>query len=246
MKIRPGICWGLVPARGGSQSVPLKNIAKLGGRPLLDYCVFAAQKCRSVERIICSTDSKPIAARCRELKVEINERPKEMSGDTVPVADVIVDFLNTVSEHEGGIAECIALLQPTSPFILPGHIDACVEELLSDPSAGSAQTVIPCPHNHHAYNQRLVNGRYVNWRFAKERRQAYNKQSKPGYHLFGNLVVFRAESILQSGAVFAEPSVAVEVPSVYGFDCDGPEDFRLGNILIESGFVSLPHIGRSA
>jgi CMP-N-acetylneuraminic acid synthetase len=246
MKIQRETCWGLVPARGGSKSVPLKNIARLGGRPLLDYCVLAAQQCVTVERIVCSTDSKEIGARCCDLKVEISERPEELSGDAVPVADVVVDFLNTVSELEGSVAECIALLQPTSPFILPQHIDACVGGLLSDPSAGSAQTVIPCPHNHHAFNQRLVNDGYVNWRFAEERRQAYNKQSKPAHHLFGNLVVLRTESILDTGAVFAEPSVAVEVPAVYGFDCDGLEDFRLGDIMIESGFVSLPHVGRSA
>ncbi|MBH63438.1 MAG: acylneuraminate cytidylyltransferase [Alphaproteobacteria bacterium] len=246
MNVLPGVCWGLIPARGGSRSVPLKNIADLGGRPLLDYCALAAQQSASVVRIICSTDSQPIEARCRELQVEVSARPAALSGDSVAVADVIVDFLRTSGTDSGGVPECIALLQPTSPFIVPEQIDTCVKELLADPLAGSAQTVIDCPHNHHAYNQRLVSDGYVNWRFAEERLQAYNKQSKPKHHLFGNLVVFRSESILQSGAVFADPSIAVEVPAVYGFDCDGPDDFRLGDLLLQAGFVSLPHIEQSA
>lgn len=246
MKIQPGVCWGFVPARGGSQSVPLKNVAELGGRPLLDYCVFAAQESTLVKRIICSTDSDQIANRCRELEVEVCERPEQLSGDTVPVADVIVEFLESMNKREGSVAECIALLQPTSPFILPDHVDACVGRILEDPSAGSAQTVIPCPHNHHAYNQRVVDAGHVTWRYAEERRLAYNKQSKPRHYLFGNLVVFRSEAIFESGAVFAEPSLAIEVPEVYGFDCDGPDDFKLGDLMLQSGFVSLPHVGQSA
>lgn len=246
MNVMSGVCWGLIPARGGSRSVRLKNIAPLDGRPLLDYCVLAARQSTSVARLVCSTDSDLIDARCRELKVEINVRPVELSGDAVPVNHVILDFLETSAGDLGNVPECVALLQPTSPFILPDQIDICVRELLADPTAGSVQTVIECPHNHHAYNQRLVTDGYVSWRFAQERLQAYNKQTKPEHHLFGNLVVFRSESILQSGAVFAEPSIAVEVPSIYGFDCDGPDDFRLGNLLLQAGYVSLPHIGRPA
>jgi CMP-N,N'-diacetyllegionaminic acid synthase len=59
--------WGLVPARGGSKSIPLKNLASLAGRPLLDYVVRAGQKSGALARMICSTDHDAIAAHARDL-----------------------------------------------------------------------------------------------------------------------------------------------------------------------------------
>lgn len=242
MKIASGVCWGFVPARGGSQSVPLKNIRKLGFRPLLDYCVLAGQAASSIDRIVCSTDSHVIANRAQELQIETFNRPEELGGDDVEISDVVIDFLHSIFRQEGVIAECIALLQPTSPFILPDQIDKCCLELFSDPLLGSAQTVILCPHNSHAYNQRIIKDGNIEWKFPKERRVSYNKQSKPSHYLFGNLVVFRSEALIKTGGVFAAPSRAIIVPEVYGFDCDGREDFRRGDFQLDSGLVSLPHL----
>lgn len=242
MKIRHGECWGLVPARGGSRSVPLKNIALLAGRPLIDYCVRAAQRAARCGRILCSTDSPEIAARCDALGIEPLPRSEALSGDATPVLDVIVDVIETLMQRDGAVAEMVALLQPTSPFILPEHIDRAIAALVADPAAGSAQTVVPCPHNHHAFNQRVVADGRVSFRFPDERAAAYNKQTKPRHVLFGNLVVFRVAALLESRSVFAGPSLAVDVPDLFGFDCDGPLDFKIGEALLAAGLVALPHI----
>ncbi|TAN48104.1 MAG: acylneuraminate cytidylyltransferase family protein, partial [Rhodospirillales bacterium] len=57
----------LIPARGGSKGVPGKNIARLGGHPLIAYSIEAARQSKTVERIIVSTDSPEIAAVAREI-----------------------------------------------------------------------------------------------------------------------------------------------------------------------------------
>ena len=67
--------WAVVPARGGSKSIPRKNLLTLDGRPLLDYCVRAAQASRRFVRIFCSTDDSVIAARAHELGIEVDARP---------------------------------------------------------------------------------------------------------------------------------------------------------------------------
>jgi CMP-N,N'-diacetyllegionaminic acid synthase len=237
-----GACWGLIPARGGSKTIPLKNVAPFGGRPLIDYGVAAAKAARSVSRIVCSTDSTEIAARCRALGVEVSQRLASLSADDTPVQAVIAHFAEQAVAREGAIAEFVALLQPTSPFLLPEHIDACVAALVARPDAGSSQTVVECPHNHHAVNQRVIEDGYVAFRFPEERRAAYNKQRKKTHYLFGNLVVFRVDACLGQQSPFAQPSLPVIVDKVYGFDADGPADFRLGSLMIEKGLVSLPHM----
>jgi len=242
MNILPGVCWALVPARGGSKSIPLKNIARFAGRPLIDYGIHAAQAASRVSRIVCSTDSPEITERCEDLGVTVHARPADLGGDDTAVLDVIDHFARDMSDNTGGVAEMIALVQPTSPFLLPEHLDQAIEALTDDAAAGSAQTVIACPHNHHAFNQRNIKDGYTDFIYPKERKAAYNKQTKPVHYLFGNIVVFRTEAALEQAAVFALPSRAVEIPEVFGFDADGPDDFSLGELMLDGGLLDLPHL----
>lgn len=242
MQVIKGETWGLIPARGGSKSIPLKNLTAFAGRPLIDYVALAAQASGRATRLICSTDSPEIAQRCRALGVEAHDRPAELGRDETPVIDVIAHLLRDLADRDGAVAEFVALLQPTSPFLLPAHIDAAVDALMADPDAGSAQTVVPCPHNHHAVNQRIIADGEVRFRFPAERAQAYNKQRKAPHLLFGNLLVFRAAAALAQHAPFATPSLPVEIPFHYGFDLDGPDDVRLGEALLAAGLVALPHL----
>ena len=105
MKTLAGVCWGLVPARGGSKSVPLKNLAPLAGCPLIDYCVAAGRATKCISRLICSTDSDAIAGHCRQLGIEIHPRPAELGADDILLFDVLVQLLEDVTEREGAVAE---------------------------------------------------------------------------------------------------------------------------------------------
>jgi len=242
VSILPGACWAIIPARGGSKSIPLKNLAPFAGRPLIDYNIFAGQQAPALERILCSTDSSRIAEHCLSRGVEVAERPERLSGDETPVLDVILDLLESIERKEGAVPEAIALLQPTSPFILPEQIGAAVEAMLSDPAAGSAQTIAECRHNQHAFNQRVVSEGFVRFRFAAERNQAYNKQRKPRHYVFGNVVVTRVAAMREQRLIHAEPSVAIEIDWPYDFDADDALDFTLGEALLASGLVDLPHM----
>jgi len=242
IRIIPGAVWALIPARGGSKSIPLKNLALFAGRPLLDYNLLATRAWGGCSRLFCSTDSPEIATRAKRFGAEVHPRPDHLGLDDTSTFDVVAHFLRELEAREGAVAEIIALPQPTSPFILPEHIDRGVKALLADGVAGSAQTIVPVPHNCHAYNQRLVVDGKIQFRFPEERRLAHNKQCKPHYYLFGNMLVFRSNAVLAQGTLFAEPSLAVPITRPYEFDADGPEDFRLGSLILEHGLVDLPHL----
>ena len=229
--------WALVPARGGSKSIPLKNLVLLAGVPLLDYGVRAVQASGRAARIICSTDHDDITARAHELGIEVDRRPGYLATDDASVADVAREFL--VRE---GSPDILVLVQPTSPFLLPEHVHALIDAMMKDGEAQSGQTVTSCPHNHHAWNQReVVEGR-TRFKFSVERAAAYNKQLKPKLFVFGNLVAVRPAALMKGEGFFAEPSVAVDVPSPYDFDLDRPEDLAVAEALIKSGGVHLPHM----
>ena len=238
-EIRQDYVVGLIPARGGSKSIPLKNIATLGGRPMIDYVIKAAQACPEVNTIVCSTDHDQIAQVCQERGVRVIPRPAAMAGDQSPVIEVIRHILDQMKQELGFYPGLVVLLQPTSPFLLPEHITACVERLAAEPKADSAQTIAPVLHNNHAFNQRVFNDGQVRFRFHEERQKAYNKQLKPKFFKFGNLVVSRAAAVLAGKDPFGDISLGVEISSPYDIDVDGPDDLEYAEFLIERGKVIL-------
>ena len=230
--------WALITARGGSKSVPLKNLAPLGGKPLMAWGLDAAKQSAGLERIFCSTDHDGIAGLCRERGVEVQPRPERLSGDNVSSLDVILYFVETAREQFGGLPEMLALLEPTSPFVKPEQIDACVKLLASDPTADSSQTVTTPPPNHHAFNQReiLQDGAMV-FRFAEERKGLINKQSKPKFYVHGNFRVMRVESLLKNRDIFGKRSLPLEIGRLDAIDVDGPDDFIVAEALIKAGLL---------
>jgi CMP-N-acetylneuraminic acid synthetase len=234
--------WALVPARGGSKSIPRKNLVELNGIPLLDYVVRAAQAVPEIGRILGSTDDAEIAERMRHLGVETHPRPAELGGDDTPVAAVAAHLLGELAAVGRVLPEIIVLLQATSPFLLPDHIARLVAAMRADPTAGSGQTVIACPHNSHQLNQRWLEDGRVGFIFEKERQASYNKQRKQKHYLFGNLVATRSRRLLDGDSFFATPSIGIEIPRLFGFDLDDAQDLDLAEAILRGGGVDLPHM----
>jgi CMP-N,N'-diacetyllegionaminic acid synthase len=228
---------GLIPARGGSKSIPLKNLAQINGIPLIRFVMSAGLKASSLSKVYCSTDHSAIAQVCTEGGVEVIERPEELGQDDTPVTAVMLHVLETLAQRTGCMPGMIALLQPTSPFLRPSHIDDCVTALRVHPEADSAQTITPVFHNAHAFNQRVVVDGKVQFRFLEERRAAYNKQRKPKHYTFGNLVVTRARALLEGQDCFGNISIPVEIPRAYALDVDTLEDLDYASFMVLGGRI---------
>lgn len=119
----------IIPARGGSKGIPDKNIADLGGKPLIAYSIEAGRKALSAlglqdepERIILSTDSERIAAAARNEGLTVPFlRPAELSTDTAGSREVILHAMDW-ADTQGIDYNAVILLQPTSPFRRAEHI----------------------------------------------------------------------------------------------------------------------------
>ena len=239
IKILRNTAWGIVTARGGSKGIPLKNLVPVCGRPLVSYNIRAAQKAKTVSRIICSTDHKKIADTVRSLGVEVLHRPEHLSGDLAPSIDVMVDVAETIIEKEGEIADILLLLQPTSLFLTPKQIDTAVNTLMSNPEAKSSQNVIKVPHQFHAHNQRIMydEGQDIGFVFEKEREKGYSKQTKPTRYTYGNLIVTRSKPLLEERTLFGRPSIPIVVPLNDAYDIDDPEHVEWAELMIKNGLV---------
>ncbi|MDO5501431.1 MAG: acylneuraminate cytidylyltransferase family protein, partial [Propionibacteriaceae bacterium] len=115
----------IIPARGGSQGVPGKNVRPVGGIPLVARAVHACRATRSIEGVFVSTDDAAIAAAARTAGAEIIDRPAELAGDTASSESALLHGLEVLADR-GIDAEVLVFVQCTSPFIRPEDLDAAV------------------------------------------------------------------------------------------------------------------------
>ena len=107
----------IIPARGGSKSIPDKNIKDLAGKPLIAHSIERALECKSIDRTIVSTDSKKIAEIAKKYGAEAPFiRPEELASDTTPMLPVLQHAVHHLEENEKYPIDIVILLDPTSPF----------------------------------------------------------------------------------------------------------------------------------
>src|SRR5215207_6350228 len=115
----------IIPARGGSKGVPRKNLRLLGGRPLIQWSILAAQSARTLDRFIVSTDDPEIADAARSLGAEVPFlRPAEFAQDDTPDLPVFRHALEWFAENEGYEPDAVVHLRPTLSFRPADLIDA--------------------------------------------------------------------------------------------------------------------------
>ena len=85
---------GIIPARGGSKGIYMKNLVKLNKKPLLDYSINSSLNSKFITKTIVSTDNKKIASYSKKLKAEIILRPKKLASDNSKIESTIDHSLN--------------------------------------------------------------------------------------------------------------------------------------------------------
>ena len=132
----------IVPARGGSKSLPRKNLIPVGGKPLIAYSIEQARTSRLVTRTIVSTDDPEIADVARAHGGEVPFlRPAQYAQDMSPDIDVFRHALQWLVEHEGYRPELVVHLRPTGPVRRVELIDQAIALMLEHPEADALRSV---------------------------------------------------------------------------------------------------------
>lgn len=140
---RPEIL-ALIPARGGSKSIPRKNLLMLAGKPLIAHTIAHAQASTHVTRIVVSTDDGEIARVAAGCGAEVPFiRPAELAQDESPDIDVFRHALRALRDQDGYQCEAVVHLRPTSPVRDPRRIDEAIEMFLARQDADSLRSVTP-------------------------------------------------------------------------------------------------------
>ncbi|MEV1024440.1 N-acylneuraminate cytidylyltransferase [Streptomyces sp. NPDC050264] len=132
----------VIPARGGSKGVPAKNLAQVGGVPLVARAVRECLATRQVTDVVVSTDDEAIAAAAREAGAEVVIRPAAIAGDKSSSEAAVLHAMDAHEALHGAAVDVVLLVQCTSPFIAREDVDGVVRAIVAN-GADSALTVAP-------------------------------------------------------------------------------------------------------
>lgn len=223
---------GLVTARGGSKSIPRKNVKPLAGKPLIAWTVEAALQSSGLNRVIVSTDDNEIARVAQEWGAEVPfMRPSELAQDDSPHISAVEHTIRWLATHDDSCPDYIMTLQPTSPLRTAADIDAAI---------GIAEThtaiavVSVCETGHHPYLSKRVleDGTLadlVSSDITYLRRQAL----PPAYVLNGAIYLNRRESLLHSQTLLPQGTYAYIMPLERSLDVDVPWDLYLADLVLK-------------
>ncbi|MEV8638583.1 N-acetylneuraminate synthase family protein [Streptosporangium sp. NPDC051023] len=215
----------VVPARGGSAGVPLKNLAAVGGTPLVARAVKACMRAELIDEVVVSTDHKGIAEVARGAGATVIERPEELSGATASSESAVLHVL----DHLSDTPDVVVLVQCTSAFIDPANLDSAIVKVLD----GTADVVFSGLETH----EFLWNaaGAGINHDpSSRPRRQ----DREPDFRETGAFYVMRTEGLREHGHRFFGAVAVQPVPSRHAIEVDTPEDLEIVRAL--APFVDEP------
>ncbi len=118
---------GIIPARGGSKSIPRKNLKLLGGKPLIAWSIESALKSK-LSRVVVTTDDEEIAAVAKKFGADVPFlRPAELAGDSTGMEPVLKHTVEWLQQNEGYTPAGVALLQSTCPLRQSHHINGVID-----------------------------------------------------------------------------------------------------------------------
>ncbi len=236
---------GLIPARGGSKSIPRKNIKLLGGFPLISHSITAAKGSKYLDRIIVSTDDPEIAKVARRWGAEVPFlRPAELAQDDTPDMPVFRHCLQWLTDQNEPLPDIIVQLRPTSPFRPKGAIDEAIETLLQNPTADCIRSVTPAAQNPFKMWQ-LQNG-LLEPLLHLDIKEPFNmpRQKLPVvYWQTGHLDIFYRRTIEEKNSLTGEIVVPYFIPEEYAVDLDTPLQWQYAEFLLRSETLQIEKPG---
>lgn len=131
----------LIPARGGSKSVPRKNLLQLAGKPMIAYSIGHAKGCSLITRTIVSTDDAEIASVSQSFGAEVPfSRPADAATDSATDLQVFRHALLFLQE-QGYTPDLVVHLRPTGPVRKVQLIEHAIQLMLGHPEADSLRSV---------------------------------------------------------------------------------------------------------
>lgn len=207
-----------IPVRGGSKSIPLKNIKPFCGKPLVCWNVEALEACSLVDEIIVATDSdeiEKVVLAGNYPKTKIYRRSAENACDTASTESVMLEYIHYVNLTKDTV---FMLVQATSPLTQTQHFSEAMEQY----KQGQYDSMLTCVRNKRFFWN--VDGTSLNYDYrCRPRRQDFNGMMMENGAFYINMV----GNILQSGNRLSGKIGIYEMPEYTSYEIDEPDDWQI-------------------
>ena len=137
-----GAVVALILARGGSKSIPRKNLLPIGGKPLIAYSIETCLATSKIDRVIVSTDDEEIAEVARKYGADVPfMRPSELAQDMSPDIDAFRHALGYLSEVEKKYPSLLVHIRATTPSRDPLKLNEAIRLMQSRKDADCLRSV---------------------------------------------------------------------------------------------------------
>ncbi|MBJ7549148.1 pseudaminic acid cytidylyltransferase [Marinomonas ostreistagni] len=219
----------VIPARGGSQRIPRKNIKLLNGKPLIAYSIETALKSGLFDKVIVSTDDQEIAEVARDWGAETPfTRPDELADHFTGTTPVMQHALRTLIK-QGLNIEKACLIYATCPLLKAEDIHQGYLALEKTPLSFSATTFdFPVQRALCIRNGKLQS-------MYPEHIGKRSQDLEEAIHDAGQFYWGTAEQWLTNPAMFSELATPIMLPRHRIQDLDTEEDWlRLQQLILHS------------
>lgn len=205
-----------IPVRGGSKSIPQKNIKPFCGKPLVCWNIEALENCDSIDEIVIATDSKEIENTIKKFnykKTQIYQRSAENASDTASTESVMLEYIQNKKLNPDTI---FILAQATSPLTQSIHF----AEALQMYQENHFDSILSCVRNKRFFWN--SNGTSLNYDFQnRPRRQNFEGMFMENGAFYINTV----KNILDSKNRLSGKIGIYEMPEYTATEIDEPDDW---------------------
>lgn len=216
----------VVPARGGSKGVPLKNLREVGGRSLVARVGDIVGDVPEIDRAVVSTDHPLIksAAESAGLAAPFM-RPEAISGDRIGDFDVLLHALESTEAVDGKRYDVVVMLQPTSPLRTAEQVSATIQ-MLADGAWDSVWTVSETDTKAHPLKQLTVVDGVLAYYDTRGANIIARQQLQPVFHRNGIAYAVTRECLVDQRSIKGRRAGALVIDGPH-LSIDTEEDFAL-------------------
>ncbi len=215
---------GFIPARGGSKSIPLKNIKHLCGKPLIYWSAKALQESNSIDVFYIATDCKEIEDEVNKFnfsKLQLFKRSAINAQDSSSTESVMLEF---IQEKQVDQNDTFILVQLTNPFIKSHQIEEGIQLRIQS----NFDSILSCTLSKRFYWDEKGNA--LNYDFKnRPRRQDYKGQFLENGAFYINSV----KNIVENNNRLSGEIGIYEMPEYSSFEIDEPDDWTIVENLFE-------------
>ena len=226
----------IIPARGGSKGIKLKNLAKINGKPLVAFSIEHSLASKLINRTIVSTDNEEIAKVSEEYGAEIPIfRNKELAGDHVLDLPVFEHMLNYLKEEESYEPEIVVHLRPTSPYRKAEWIDSAIKLLIENTSADSIRSV--SEPSQHPYRVFEIKNKYLFPLMHERHPEPYllRRQDLPKMYYYNCVIdVTKPSTIFNKQSMTGDKMLPYIMKPEDSIDIDKPMDLEFAKFFLKN------------